>query len=1719
MQSTSREKLQEAIDNALNKTPGLNRFGQDARDQRGLQRDVKYGFESADNTAASERTLKGILTGNNPHLIDYRPTEGVDKLEVAEQKKVFDANLATRKEGDPVVVEKKALETVHDLFGKQMDKVKVPKAKWEVTGVKKLRDNSTTAFEKSDYFDTAKVKELVDLSVENTGEFTGRPPVIVDNLGANADKLIEGMYGSDFLAKLNTLLDQRLAKTTGSSDTTVKAVKDLVNASGLVAPYDITEIRAAKLIKEAVKVSLLRHPESAVDNITKLANDGEIDLFSLDGMKSTLQERALKEIVDRYAESYVDYFNPITGGNVTKADAISNRQAIANQLKNGGLTTLTLKNNSGTTPLTTIPHLWNQPQFTQINGADLKVSAAATTDQQAAELLPFKEDAYQGLYKGLPAGTTTVITRFISKALSKNQPDSATLFKSLVAKGVITASTETDDMKRLAAFASMRREIVEKTSGTLTGTAKSSLERVASSMNEFGSPEEVFNGLKSQLLQTTWVKINAGVIASSPLLTGLNRTALNLEINEALKENILPTSLFEKLSTLVAGVSDENLKAELLNNLRALATVEIINETAAQAAGSDTSVLYDQHAIALLNKFIMKGGSPAPTAEQLVGMLNDLMYGKGTADTVLKLDINGNPSLNNYLTSMHGGGVTYVDSLELKGQASSGAIYARAHEVLGIIRRGSELGEWAGLMTKGDPEKTQYLIDNFGLTAGSQELIDALGRFNQLFATAAAGSLGLQELFKAAAENKSTDFGSRYTNIERMFRHYILQGGELKEIMKNWENIQVNKFINSVQKDANAQLGTQVGSAMTENNRVLTVEEQRNAILGNYEALSGKNGIKAFFQRLKTALPRVAKAAAFMVAGFALGAVPVLAGPAAIGFAVLRVVGAVTVLKKGIPMIREAWNKGDTKVMAAAGLGIGVNVLVQTLFPSPLNMGLTLLGETVGTVAYEMRGLKEEAKMVLKAHTVYETAWKTFLGTTASDDQILKVAKSLNVPPVMAGTTLNKTATVAAIIAKRDTAHTEKNMTLLRSFSEVMEDMVTVQAQNVLDTNKKARELYEESQKTIMAYALASSATKIFGGMTRGYAVGSEDGGFVGGLFGALGIQDISTVFDWDQSITGDDVETEVGVPTETMNTLQENLEAQFDAYAKANGIAHEGTNVIGIVEDVNGHQFIMVDTNGNLDNVEHFLPVNNVDLANPTGATIDFGGNYSVTETGEGVVDSRSTYETQTITDIQSVAESGDSQWSLIEDVVRQANPGISDSEAYRYTANIINEAGTGGVYQQVYEHRDISSGGAIRIGDRLTLEDIKEMAPNNYARLQTAAGSNFVTTSTTATATVVGQAPDLSAPLATESGTTGFGPLTGMYVFSNGTQDPTLLGSMTFVNSAAVVTDDGTGQGTTTLTDDQTDTDTQTPSTDTDEESLKERLSDFLFGDKDKPQTETETGGVSPEVQFDTVKVEDYDINEELIQKVVIKAPFEGMAATEIDPKSVDLVSITQNKVVYIDGSGVEQTVQAYNGITLQVAGSELNADGTAQIVDVDVRQGQNTFLSSLNDKVIEARQDTDRMVTDMKDLQTNIQELNNNLYQLDETLKEITHYEEFVQSGNQIIDRTSEVVSREVTEFSQFVNTTSNNIWTFLERIMQKAQEPNSTGFRNDPTELQRLYRESVPEGNPISDSDLVKNTREVLEAIAKDGMKRSPLEQTVPASPLNNDGGLGGKTIGR
>jgi hypothetical protein len=83
--------------------------------------------------------------------------------------------------------------------------------------------------------------------------------------------------------------------------------------------------------------------------------------------------------------------------------------------------------------------------------------------------------------------------------------------------------------------------------------------------------------------------------------------------------------------------------------------------------------------------------------------------------------------------------------------------------------------------------------------------------------------------------------------------------------------------------------------------------------------------------------------------------------------------------------------------------------------------------------------------------------------------------------------------------------------------------------------------------------------------------------------------------------------------------------------------------------------------------------------------------------------------------TGAETVAVPGDSQWSMIDKTLRAAFPNATSDQIANATGNILQQAGPEKVYEVMFAHRtpDIV-GGAVQIGDKLSMADLTQIAPD---------------------------------------------------------------------------------------------------------------------------------------------------------------------------------------------------------------------------------------------------------------------------------------------------------------------------------------------------------------------------------------------------------------------
>lgn len=1644
MQPPLGPRLVSYLDTQLAKSP-VRQFGEDNRNQRQAGFESKYNGSLANNTAGNESNLPAISMGRT-HLIGERPTVGVDKLSPADQATYFEKNAVTKSEGPVVEKIKKGFEALKEKFDEKLEKTKVSRDKFEVAGLQEVGgDGTSQTFKKEDYFKKDKVKKFVDLDPEKQESFT-KPPLayqVENNTKKNADELIDGLYGVKFRKELDKLLDERLDLTSKASTDASAALKDqiaaLVTASGL--GISATEEEINDLLKTAIKASILENPEKAQDIIDGLSATPNIKISDLEGVTQNIQNSAIKMIADKYATLKPEYFS--TSAGTTPDEVEKNRKALVNAIKSGasaGAVTLLSSGAGGDWQMTiAIGNVAGDPRFATLNSAELgpKITTGATPD--TAKLTPFKSNLYKGLTEGLTGDIRAAMVA-TSKAMSADKAKE--IFEAVIVKGIIPATDESlTVMQRLTAFAKIEKSLFDL-AGT-TPSLKPNLEAIQEKLAAYTTPEGIAVGIEKDALNE--------FVAQLPTTVGtatVDRGQLIDDIDVALKANPADKAIFNRLAMISVGITDKAVREKLQDLLRAAANVEIVREIAVQNTTATTNP-EDQNKqllMALLHKFVI-AGNPQDASNDLL----NLLYAKTPADKVLSIDIDVNPELKSYVQGLLGTGVTVEAKLAVNGVGSQGKVYSRAHELLGIVRKGVEAAEWVDLVGKPDAEVKKYLVENLGLKEDSKQLDEALSRFKEV--TSATGPLNLQELVSKAVDGNGTTYGRNYTNQLRMLRYYVENGGKLEEIVKDFENLSLTNFVNSVQKDANAKLGSEKGDAMTEQNRVLSVEEQRAAVMQGYEDLSGKTGFKGFLKRMKAALPRIVQAAGFMAIATLGAAVPVLAGPVALGLAAVRIFSVVKTVKAGIPMIKDMWNRGDSKMAWAMAAGVGANVLINTLVPTPWGMGLGLIGETVGLDLFAMKGMQKEAKYVVESLTNYDNAFNTYFGgldPVTHKDTIIKVAKTLNVTPVMSSpTTVDVAGTLTAIVAARKTARDDKNMTLLREYSQVVESLGTMPAEveKVRNANLKAREIHEDTQRVMMAYSLASSATKLGFAMTRGAIAGWNEGqgGILGGVLGTVGIADYRTLLDFGggSEATTDASGTEtVHISEAQVDQLQSKLEGQLDQFVKSHGLNSADSTVLGLVHTADGQTMAMIDTDGDPMTVESFVPVD-------ANGNFDFSGIVTSAETGGG---------SETVTGLEGIqyqAVAGDSQWTMVENVLEQRYPEASQQEIWTMTANVINEATPGGVYEQLYDHRVDMSGGAVHIGDRLTMQDIAEMAPNQFARAE----ANLATAGATTTGSTGGGVEAFEFP--TNEPTN----IIGAIQFDS-PEGPIVGGNIGFLNTYVVTTTDDGGvvAGSVATTDDTT----QTQATSEPKESFNWK--EFILG---KPNTETDatssqqsapaqTGGGNVPNQDATTTNQSYEtfilkdpgffgedalIDESKVEQIIVHGKFDSMPDTIIDPKNVDIVEVSTEYVKYIDSNGSEVTINNERGdIQFKFVGvlePVSISNGTESVVDTLAKATDSvaTGMENVNESLGTVNDNLDRII-DARDGDGKVPGYIQNFGEFNSNIEELTGVDMIEFKG--LIQDWLDVKFEELQGKYQTIQTTPERILNLMTYLKEKASD---------------------------------------------------------------------------
>lgn len=1620
----------DSVDAFMGNTPVLNKIGTEGRTDRNLDRQGRR-VEVADNTATEVGVVPAILQKEKQALIGYMPVEKVNELDKPSQAKVFELNFKNKGEKATEELQKDAFEKIKAAGEKQLEAFKVPATDGKIANVRELANPSTVkSFDVKDVFTPAEVAKIINLDAANPGRYEGG--VLQNDLSPNIDALAKGIFGDALVNHIDGMIDDRF----GSSDDIKTAISEYIQQNG-VGPATDAEMKL--LVADSIKVALLRDPSAAKDIITKLANNGQIDLATIPGFQDTLKERVVKDIVDRMANRDQAYFNPAMAGGPSAQQEIENRKKVAAQLLTGATTGAIVLSKAGATANVSVKHLASittttppatgpvLPILATGNPIILDAKSAAATAPDAAALSSNKNDAFKGLAERFTNADVKKFVKNISKALTRNPATAKDIYTNVFNEVIGNGGDATKDkLKRYEGFAKAYKYITENKA---TAANPSSLETLQTTVEEFALPEKILANTQKALLDSV-VSIVTSLSPRPPELASLNTTNLADEIKNALAGKTINPALLERLSLITAGINDKDKRAEAISALRAVANLEVVKSIAREAAGGDSSPKYQQYLMALTNRFIFRDSgdpaNPVASAELVSKQLMDLLYAEDKDKAITSINIIGNNGLKDYLKALLPNSVAIEQKLELKGMASTGDAYKTAHELFGIVRRGQEAGELVALKGMTPQQKEAFLVSTYGFEADSDALKDALTRLDEVLSATAPtdGSMNLTQLVDAAAAGKSTDFGLKYSNIVRMYRHYIENGGKLVDIMRNAEILQANSYLNAIQNQANAQTGARKGGLMTEGNRVLTVEEQRSAILEDYKALGAKSGIRGWFERIKRVMPRIGKAVGFMALTTAASMIPVAGGLVAAGLVVARVASAIGAVKMGVPLFKQAWKDGNWKAGVAAGLAIGVNVAVNTLVPSPLNFGLTLIGETLATEVYADRQLSKEVKTLKKAYDNYDTALGNMLAnldmTKPEDQAFLKnSAKAVNVDVQMNGTDIDHGATVTEIINARNAAHTEKNMTKLRAFGEVVETRMTTEISKLDNENIKAKRSYEESQQTIMAYSVAAGATKLGFAAGRGWEAGYERGGVFGGLAGALG---------WG---VGMGAETEGNTldkeTSEKVTLLQRELEEDFDERATQLGVSSGGTNVVGLVHTSNGDHVALIDMDGDPSTAEMIVDVDKLSIDNPGNADLDFGeaaitkvsadlesvktqiamltntpmnsisiaavpedaddsilsilkaGNqsFAVASDGSGGLGlyqvtmeaSGTGGGSETITSLDQIvakAEPGDSQWTLVSDVIKAGHPSITEGELNNATANALAEAGTGKVYEEIYENRTklgMGGGSAVAVNDEFTLAQLKEIAPNTYESIVATTGEAQVDVATGGaggfTNMTLGQRVDI-APAEIGNGMLVFSPdgnhmmIGEMPLNGNDLNDQTNYGGT------------GGAGGTPVTEEAATETAQNQPGW------LANEWSKFTTAMNtpvsSNPQTDDSqniasvspaggtggAGGVTPpssEMTTDTFMVQDpalgnkFPIYEDTVAKIIIPQDrLAGAPALEIDPGKVDVISVSNDSVTYMNANGVKETIPATNGVQLAFVGNEQNP--------VDIATGQQNILTMVND-----------------------------------------------------------------------------------------------------------------------------------------------------------------------
>lgn len=1077
-----------------------------------------------------------------------------------------------------------------------------------------------------------------------------------DQLSNQIEALAKTLYGPELVTKVKEQIERNIDTSGSTFKGALETLNDSIELmSRRTSPPSLIKLPAStgadvkKMISDALLSTLVLNPEKAKGIIGSLSNSATTDIFvAIPGLREAFQNRVLKGVVDKIDRRY-HYFSPDLHS--SGAVRVSDDQAEANISELLGVVkgtsgktfdqvVLNYSRPSGTVTKAYIAAIHGKPRGT---GTGKVTPITTLTDAKEA----FKTDA-----KLTSNGSTDNVTRFASytgnNAIFKGFLVSPTLpgssaFGAEVARNLAYVTSESpndfynvlklgvdgilrqpNQAQREANYRSLDGAVNK---AALSTNTKDNLERNRKSLSEFLEPSEVYTGITSKLLgEIKTALVNAARANQvSPELLGLSNPAspeftalVDLLADCTAAGHKMNNLQIERWSALLIGMNNVAERQVLADKLRALATMTVLDSIAQDLAGSDNGEKYDLHFLLLMREF-------GPTSQNYLGLtavsdpaelsekLKELLY---RGDTPLTMTIAATDPIHSYLSTKYPATYTTpILSVTLPAYKLDGAPAELAHQFYGTIRRGLEGATLMDLRNASDVDKKKFLRDQLGITdsIGGNQLGEALERLNKILDAASTEITSLPQLVGFAARGMPAPEGVHYTNTIRAYEQYLRNGGDMNEILKTAEQLSAQKFIDAVQTQADAAKKIDAGDVVTEQGLNLSLEEQRAMVMNNYEALSGKTGIKGFFGAAKMAVSRIARAAIYMGGAWAVTTVAASVFPPAgvaiaLGWSAWRLIGAV---KSGRALfeagkdIKGFENKQKWGAIAGA---IALNTLTYAFLPYPVTTFALTVAETMGVWAYNSHMIKKEQKVLVDAHTAYDLALVTKLDslnmTNAADKTLLiNAARALALPHDPANP--DKDAVVQAIKDARNAYYLNpadvQARQRIRQFSTIMETELATERLDVEKANVEAKKINRVAVENTMAYSVTSATTKLWAGSLgamAGLPVGIEG---LGNWFDGLGI----------------------GNPDmESVEGLQLNLEKQLDQRLESLGLTADSGHVVGVTEASDGKFYAVVDLDGDPATVESMIEVANVSESEITG--MDFSGDEQLNFNNTTITNSR---------------------------------------------------------------------------------------------------------------------------------------------------------------------------------------------------------------------------------------------------------------------------------------------------------------------------------------------------------------------------------------------------------------------------------------------------------------------------------------------------------------